>query len=380
MKIESPYPAGAIDPQINSHRVDNGNGLDCHVLEAGDNNNPCLLLLHGFPELSYSYRKIMLPLAAAGYHVLAPDQRGYGQTNGADNRFHGDVGSFRLFNLVRDAMGVVAAFGHDNVHAVIGHDFGSSVAAWCAVIRPDFFKSVALMSAPFSGTPPIKSDNVSQSVATIDHHALAQLSPPRKHYQWYYSTQAANDNMQFCPQGVHDFLRAYYHQKSADWTENKPRPLLSWAAEELANLPDYYVMPEHLGMAETVAPEMPDAQAIQSCRWLTDDELSVYSSEYKRTGFQGGLNWYRCVTSGQYLPELQTFSGLQLSVPAIFIAGASDWGIYQKPGELQAMQSKACSNLQGCHFIEGAGHWVQQEQPEKTVELLLPFLDSSRNS
>lgn len=380
MKIESPYPVGALDPGIISHRVDNGNGLDCHVLEAGDKNNPCVLLLHGFPELCYSYRKIMLPLAAAGYHVLAPDQRGYGQTNGADNRFHGDIGSFRLFNLVRDAMGVVAAFGHDSVHAVIGHDFGSSVAAWCAVIRPDIFKSVVLMSAPFSGTPDIAPDIANQSVATIDHQGLAQLSPPRKHYQWYYSTQAANDNMQFCPQGVHAFMRAYYHHKSADWADNKPRPLASWAAEVLAQLPTYYVMPEPLGMAETVASEMPDSQAIQSCAWLTDDELSVYASEYTRTGYQGGLNWYRCVTSGDYLPELQTFSGLTITVPVVFIAGASDWGIYQKPGEFQAMQDKACSDFQGCHLIDGAGHWVQQEQPEKTIELLLPFLDKSRAS
>ena len=156
MQIDSLYSPAATDTlstQIRFNKVDNGNGLQCHVLEAGDPANPCVLLLHGFPELAYSWRKVMLPLADAGFHVLAPDQRGYGQTTGSDNRFDGDVASFRLFNLVRDAMGVAFAFGHPQVHCVAGHDFGSSVAEWCAVIRPDLFKSVVMMSAPFAGTP-----------------------------------------------------------------------------------------------------------------------------------------------------------------------------------------------------------------------------------
>ena len=374
MKIKSPYPTDVIDQGITSHRVDNGNGLNCHVLEAGDRSHPCLLLLHGFPELSFSYRKLMVPLAAAGFHVLAPDQRGYGHTTGSDNSFDGDPESFRLLNLVRDAIGVVAAFGHQSVHAVIGHDFGSSVAAWCAVVRPDIFQSVALMSAPFAGTPNFVPANENLSVATIDHQALAALSPPRKHYQWYYSTPFANDDMQYCPQGIQTFLRAYYHHKSADWVKNEPRKLTSWQAKDLADLPTYYVMNADSNMAETVAEEMPGQDAVLHCPWLTENELAVYASEFGRTGFQGGLNWYRCVTSGKHVAELQIFGGLKIDVPAIFIAGASDWGIHQKPGEFDAMQNNACSNFQGSRLIEGAGHWVQQEQPEKTLEVLIPFL------
>ena len=170
---------------------------------------------------------------------------------------------------------------------------------------------------------------------TSIHDELAALERPRKHYQWYYSTREANDNMRNCPQGIHAFLRAYYHYKSADWKQNKPFPLKSWSAAELAKLPTYYIMDLDKGMAETVAPMMPSAAEIAACKWLPDDELRVYSSEFNRTGFQGGLQWYRCMTSGKYTAELQTFSGRTIDVPSCFIAGKSDWGIYQKPGDFE---------------------------------------------
>jgi pimeloyl-ACP methyl ester carboxylesterase len=385
MQIDSPYTQSAtatLDDEIRFHRVDNGNGLQCHVLEAGDPANPCVLLLHGFPELAYSWRKVIMPLADAGYHVLAPDQRGYGQTTGSDNRFHGDVGSFRLFNLVRDAMGVAFAFGHSKVRCVAGHDFGSSVAAWCGVIRPDIFQTVAMMSAPFAGTPQVPVVNPGgdgrTGVAAIDHAALAALNPPRKHYQWYYSTEPADENMRHCPQGLKSFLRAYYHHKSADWENNKPFALGSWSADALAQLPTYYVMHESQGMAETVAVEMPDEKMVGANQWLPDNELAVYVEEYARTGFQGGLNWYRCVTSGDYIRELETFCGLTIDVPSLYIAGASDWGIYQKPGEYEAMQKSACTAMRGCHLLDGAGHWVQQEQPQEVTRLLLDFISSNK--
>ena len=174
------------------------NGLTMHVLEAGfeEPGRPLVLLLHGFPELAYSWRKVMLPLAAAGYHVVAPDQRGYGRTMGWDADYDGDLGSFRIFNVVRDALGLVAALGHRTVAAVIGHDFGSPVAAWCALLRPDVFRSVAMMSAPFAGSPPAVSREVEPRTPARDIHAdLAALDRPRKHYHWYYSTREANDDM-----------------------------------------------------------------------------------------------------------------------------------------------------------------------------------------
>src|SRR4029453_4682886 len=118
------------------------NGLDVHVLEAGYETpgRPAVLLLHGFPEIAFSWRKIMPALAAAGYHAIAPDQRGYGRTVGWDARYDGDLASYRFLNLVRDAMGVVAAPGHPSVEAVVGHDFGGTGAAYGAPLRPAFFK------------------------------------------------------------------------------------------------------------------------------------------------------------------------------------------------------------------------------------------------
>jgi pimeloyl-ACP methyl ester carboxylesterase len=369
-----------LPPAIRSRYVDGINGLRMHVLEAGfeTKGRPCVLLLHGFPELAFSWRKVMPALAAAGYHVIAPDQRGYGRTTGWDADYDGDLGSFRLLNLVRDALGLVAALGYAHVDAVVGHDFGSSVAAWCALVRPDVFRSVALMSAPFAGPPPLPFDTADSppkpKAEDPVHRDLAALPRPRKHYQWYYSTRQANADMHRAPQGVHDFLRGYYHHKSADWKDNKPTPLQGWSAGELAKLPTYYVMDLAKDMAATVAEEMPSAEVIATNTWLPDAELAFYSAEYARTGFQGGLQWYRCGTSGEFIAELQTWSGRTIDVPSCFISGRQDWGIYQRPGVIETMQNTACTNMIGCHLIDGAGHWVQQEQPAEVSRLLLAFL------
>ena len=376
-----PLETGTLAPGIRSRFARNINGLDMHVLEAGfeAEGRPLILLLHGFPELAYSWRKVMLPLAAAGFHVVAPDQRGYGRTTGWDADYDGDLGSFRILNAVRDAFGLVSALGYRDVKLVAGHDFGASVAAWCALVRPDVFRSVALMSAPFAGPPPLPFSTVKnlqqQSSPSVDiHEELAKLERPRKHYQWYYSTRPANADMRDCPQGVHAFLRGYFHYKSADWIDNKPHPLQSWSAGELAKMPTYYIMDLDKNMAQTVAAEMPSAAQIAACRWLPENELAVYSAEYQRTGFQGGLQWYRSRTGGRFEGELQLFSGRSIGVPSIFIAGKSDWGTYQRPGNFERMQQSACTRMLGCHLIDGAGHWVQQEQPARVSELLIEFL------
>jgi pimeloyl-ACP methyl ester carboxylesterase len=383
MNTATALPAVPLPSGIRSRFVEDINGLRVHILEAGfeTKGRPCVLLLHGFPELAYSWRKVMPALADAGYHVIAPDQRGYGRTTGWDARYDGDLNSFRLPNLVRDALGLVSAFGHRSVAAVVGHDFGSSVAAWCALIRPDVFRSVVLMSAPFAGPPQLAFDTADAPPKPKPedpvHRELAALSRPRKHYQWYYSTREANADMWHAPQGVHDFLRAYYHHKSADWKDNQPIPLRSWSAGELARLPTYYVMDLASNMAGTVAAEMPSTEQIAANQWLPDHELAFYSAEYARTGFQGGLQWYRCGTSGTFAAELETWSGRSIDVPSCFISGRQDWGTYQRPGAFEAMQATACTRMLGCHLIDGAGHWVQQEQPNQVNRLLLQFLKQS---
>ncbi len=373
-----PLPSNLLPKGIRSRFVHNGNGLRMHLLEAGyeSGSRPVVLLLHGFPELAYSWRRIIPVLAENGFHVIAPDQRGYGRTTGWDGDYDGDVLSFRTLNLVRDVLGLVFALGHRTVK-VVGHDFGSPIAAWCALTRPDVFTSVALMSAPFTGPGSIPFNTVGNPAPPSNdnlYEELAKLSRPRKHYQQYYRIREANNNLWHAPQGLQNFLRAYYHYKSADWKGNQPFRLASRSAAEMAKMPTYYIMDADEGMAETVAKHVPTQSEIESNTWLPDRELEVYVDEYSRTGFQGGLNWYRA--SILALAEKQLYAGRKIEQPSIFISGANDWGSYQKPGALEAMQTEACPNMQVVHMVNDAGHWVQQEQSAKTAKLLFEFLKS----
>jgi pimeloyl-ACP methyl ester carboxylesterase len=231
-----PYGNSTLPAGIRSRLVNNINGPSMHILEAGTKGQPCVLLLHGFPELGYCWRKIMLPLADAGYYVVAPDQRGYGRTTGWDDDYDGDIDSFRRFNLVRDALGLVSALGYRSIAAVVGHDHGSPNAAYCALLRPDVFRSVVLVSSPFGGPPQLPFDTSDLSQPSRPPNPLddlAKLEKPKKHYQDYYRSREANANMQHPPQGIHAFLRAYYHYKSADFKDNKPFKLASYTASEL---------------------------------------------------------------------------------------------------------------------------------------------------
>ena len=335
-------------------------------------------MLHGFPELAYSWRKVMPTLADAGYHVVAPDQRGYGRTTGWSANYDDDLRPFRLLNAVRDALGLVAALGYRSVAAVVGHDFGASVAAWCALVRPDVFHSLALMSAPFAGPPelPFGVDGRPPEVPvgpTI-HEALAALPRPRKHYQWWYSTRPANAAMWHCKQGVHDFLRAYFHHKSADWKENKPHRLAAGAPKSWRRCRPTTSWTWPTTCPPAVAKEMPSAAEIAACQWLPDRELAVYAGEYQRTGFQGGLNWYRSRTAARSSPSCSSSPAGRSTCRSIFISGKSDWGVYQRPGAVERMQGTACTRMVACHLLDGAGHWVQQEQAGRVGELLVEFL------
>jgi pimeloyl-ACP methyl ester carboxylesterase len=384
----STMPAASIGeiptlPGIRQRTLNDINGLSVRVLEAGYEapGRPAVLLLHGFPELAYSWRKVMPPLADAGYHVIAPDQRGYGWTTGWDDRYDGNVASFCIHGLARDALGVVSAMGYRSVAAVVGHDIGSIVASYCALVRPDVFRSLVMMSFPFDGPPAIPFDSADLPSApkppSLDEQ-LASLPRPRKDSSAFFSSRCANADMLHAPQGLHDFLRAYYHVKSADWPENHPHPLTSGSASELATVPTYYVMDRNVGMAATVAPYMPTAAQVAANHWLPDRELAVYVRAFERTGFQGGLNLFRCFTGSIGKTEIEFFAGRTIDVPSCFIAGVADWGTYRKPGAFERMQTAACTRMEGVHLIEGAGHWVQQEQPDRVNTMLLDFLHRRR--
>jgi len=266
---------------------------------------------------------------------------------------------------------------------VVGHDAGAPVAAWAALIRPDIFRSLTIMSSPFEGAPSLPFDTANgaplpRPAITDDEldAELAKLNPPRKYYQNYQRTRGANDDMLHAPQGLHAFFRAYYFYKSADYAGNKPHPLKARTAKEMEEIPHYYVMLKDQGMAANVAPFMPSAEEIAACKWLTEAEVEVYVTEYSRTQFTGALQGYRVRrgTDPKSIAEMLTFSGRTIDVPSMFIAGKSDWGVYQVPGGEVTMQKTACTRMVGFHRLEGAGHWVQQEQPEKVSELLIQFL------
>lgn len=376
-----PLGAQILPPGIRSRFVDGVNGLRMHVLEAGYETpgRPGILLIHGFPELAYSWRRIMGPLAAAGYHVFAPDMRGYGRTSPTPVNYDDDLRPYGTVNRIKDMLALVSAMGHRSLPAVFGHDMGSPLAGWCALARPDVFRSVVMMSAPFGGAPALPFNTANAKPAALVpapnpnaiYDELAKLSPPRKHYQRYYQTREANANMWKPPQGLVAFFRAYYHAKSADWKQNNPQPLAARTAAEWAKLPRYYVMDLDKGMAEQVAADMPAAAEVAANKWLPDAELAVYAEEYGRTGFQGGLNGYRGAPGGE---DLQLFAGKTLDVPSSFISGKQDWGTYQNPGSLERLEKQITTKYRGTHLLDGAGHWVQQEQASALSKLLVDFL------
>ena len=380
----SPYGEGTLSEGIRSRMIQGVNGLDVHVLEAGyeASGRPLALLLHGFPDLAYGWRHLMPLLADAGYHVVAPDQRGFGRTTGWANAYDTALAPYGLLNMARDALALVAALGHRRTAMLVGHDFGSPVAAYCALIRPDVFPSVVLMSAPFPGPPAFAFDtargegraapatNASRDLAV----ALAALDPPRVHYQQNLSAREANESMWHPPQGLHAFLRAFFHVKSGDWSGNRPHPLKEPSAAEFAAMPTYYVMERGRTMPETVAPFAPSPAEILACRWLTETELGVYAREYARTGFQGALQAYRVFADPELNAELRLFSGRTLDVASLFVGGSRDWGPYAAPGALDAMRTHATTRLLGVEMIDGAGHWIQQEQPARLAAVLLAFM------
>ncbi|KAF9736429.1 hypothetical protein PMIN06_008434 [Paraphaeosphaeria minitans] len=360
-------------------------GLTFHLLEAGhapEEQKPLVLLVHGYPELAFSWRKVMPALADAGYYVVAFDQRGYGRTTGWDDSPFPktNMADFTVTNLVRDVVVLVHALGYRAVECIVGHDFGAVTSSMCAWMRPDLFRSVVMMSHPFKEHPGLPFDVLHGEPATTPppqldvQKDLAKLPEPRKHYKWYNATSTAALHWYSPNQGLAAFLRGYWHVKSADWGGNDPQPLTAWSAAELAKMPLYYIMPFAKSMPETIELMMQGEDAEKSKRWLSDEALHVYVQEWRRTGFQGGLNWYRTMTDPERKKDLDLFAGRKIECPSIFISGAKDWGNYQEPGALEGFP-KTCLQFKGVRMIEGAGHWPQQEQPEAVVKELLEFLE-----
>lgn len=376
-------PAPPLPSSIASSYVDCSStvGLRFHILSCGPKTAPLILLLHGFPELSFSWRKVMPLLASPSspsqtpYHVVAYDQRGYGRTTGPLDP--SDTSHHTMSQLTTDALALVHALGHTSAACIVGHDFGGTGAAMCALMRPDIFRACVLMSHPFAGTPrlPPSPQKPSKAPALAD---LARLPlHPRKHYKWYNSLPPAAHDWAHPEQGLHAYLRGYMHLKSGNWAPNAPFRLSSWCAEELAKMPHYYILPLHLTLPQAVARDMQTEDAAATTSWLSEAELAFYVAEWERTGFRAALNWYRTATDPDGAArELLLWAGRRIEVPCVFVTGDRDWGNFQEPGALEAMErGESCADFRGVRWVEGAGHWPQQERAEVVAREIGRFLE-----
>ncbi|MBV8811912.1 MAG: alpha/beta hydrolase [Acidobacteriaceae bacterium] len=311
------------------------NGIRMQFLEAGD--GPLVVLLHGFPALGFSWRHQIAAFADAGYHVIAPDQRGYGQTDRP-----APVESYTLCHLVGDVVGLVHALGERHA-AVIGHDWGSAVAWNCALLRPDIFEAVALLSVPYlaglwDGPPPTAS-------------MKQLLASGQMLYQLYFQEPGQADS-ELAQDPRRSMLGLFVGASGGIAQEQRWRFLYPSSQSFLDTLPRVQEVPH----------------------WLSAADLDFFVTEFTRTGFTGGLNWYRNMDRSREL--LAFLAGVRIVQPSTFIAGEEDVvvAMYRRDFDLldQTMPGLTAKTL-----IPGAGHWVQQERPSEVNTYLLRFLSEA---
>ncbi|MBV9275868.1 MAG: alpha/beta hydrolase [Verrucomicrobia bacterium] len=319
-----------------THRFIETNGIRMHLAEQGE--GPVVLLCHGFPELWYSWRHQLKALAAAGFHAVAPDMRGYGQTDRPEA-----IDQYTLFHLVGDMVGVLDALGYKTA-VIAGHDWGAVVAWHAALLRPDRFRAVIGLSVPFIGPRPgYSSKGYPQANDTV-------------FYQSYF--QAPGVAEADLERDVQFTMRVFLYEASGDASN----PAIG--SEQSGHV---FMVPRQGGMmANWVNPTSPPS-------WLADADLEIYSDEFQRTGYRGGLNWYRNIDRNWEL--MAPFAGLKITVPALLIAGDRDLVLaFRGMDQVIANLSKNVPNLQKTLILPGCGHWTQQERPQEVNEAMLEFL------
>jgi pimeloyl-ACP methyl ester carboxylesterase len=310
-----------------THRQVETNGIHMHIAEAGE--GPLVVLLHGFPEGWYSWRHQLVALADAGYHAVAPDQRGYGQTDAPD-----DIAAYAMLQLVGDVVGLVAALKEPRA-VVVGHDWGAPIAWTTALFRPDLVRGVVGLSVPFrprGSRPPLE----------VFRKALGE-----RFYQVYFQEPGVAERD--LERDVRRTVRAFLFAASGD-------------APQLA---------DPMVGAEGWVAGMPSPERLPG--WLSEADIDHFTNEFGRTGFRGGLNWYRNLDRNW--EQTAPWQGAVVSPPALYVVGDRDL-VYHLPGakEFAAALPKFVPNLTRTIVLEGCGHWTQQERPQAVNDAILAFM------
>ncbi len=300
-----------------------------HIAEQGT--GPLVLLCHGFPEGWYSWRDQLRALAAAGYHAVAPDMRGYGGTDAP-----AEISSYSILDIVGDMVGLVAALGESRA-AVVGHDWGAKFAWHCALFRPDVFTAIAALSVPFRPRGPAPPLQMLRKAGQVTHYWLHLQEPG-----------AAEAEFERDPRAT---LR---------------RVLYSISGEAPLETRSLTLQPGKGWLANTIDPDHLPA-------WLAEADLDHMSAEFAHSGFRGGLNWYRNIDRNWELTA--PWAGALIHQPALFIAGSMD-PIIEFGSGATAVQAlpQTVPGLRRTLLIDGAGHFIQQERPQRVNDTLLEFL------
>ena len=316
------------------HRTESVDGIRIHCVEAGS--GPLVILVHGFPESWFSFRHQLPALAAAGYRAVAIDVRGYGRSSKPT-----EIDQYRMLRLVADNVGLVRALGETQA-IIVGHDWGAPIAWTSALLRPDVFRAVAGLSVPFS--PP---------GGTRPTDAFRAMGGDEEFYIEYFQRPGrAEAEIEL---DVRKWLLGFYFSASGD----APPP--SSGSGSMASVPHGALMRDRFSYPET----MPG--------WLSEGDLDVYTGEFERAGFTGGLNRYRNVDRDW--EDLAAFRNRAIEVPALFIGGDRDgptiWG-----GAAISRFPTTLPRLHRSIILPGCGHWTQQERPTEVNEALLDFLSA----
>lgn len=329
-----------------THRFVDVNGVRLHLAEQGE--GPLVLLLHGWPESWYSWRHQFAPLAAAGYRVVAPDQRGYARSEQPP-----DVGSYTLLHLVGDVIALIEELGEEQA-IVVGHDWGAPVAWTTAMLRPDKVRAVAGLSVP----PILPGGMVRPSITRTQYG--------EGFYQVYFQQPGVAD-AEFARDIPSSFRRLLF-AASGDNPRRTGRPL---------------VIPDGLGLLDI----MPEPSALPG--WLTEEDIQVYAEDFALHGeqaFTGAFNWYRNIERNNDL--LAPFRGRRVDVPALYVVGDRDMvttlrgpdggtslgDVLRGQGDSGSSLSARAPQLHGPVVLPGCGHWTQQERPAEVNAALLDFL------